>query len=73
MSTVEEIAQAIATLPKDEFWKLTDKLLEMRDDQWDTQIQADADAGKLDFLFDEADTESREGGMRTWPDQEKRH
>jgi len=73
MSTVEEITQAIAMLPKDDFWKLTDQLLKMRDDHWDAQIQADAAAGKLDFLFEEADKELREGGMRTWPDLEKHH
>lgn len=66
MSTVQEIEKAIAALPKEEFRKLTDKLLEMRADLWDEQIEADASAGRLDFLFEEADAESGDA-MRTWP------
>lgn len=55
MSTVKEIEAAIAQLPKDEFWKLTDRLVAMREDAWDRQIEADAKSGKLDKLFEQAD------------------
>ena len=34
---------------------------------WDEQLDHDSSAGKLDFLFDEADSESREGLLREWP------
>lgn len=48
MSTVEEIEAAIARLPKDEFWSLTDRLIARREKEWDVQIEADARAGRLD-------------------------
>jgi len=67
MSTVQEIEQAIAALPREEFWLLTDKLVEMRDDSWGQRIEADAAAGRLDFLFADADAEAKEGSLRSWP------
>ncbi len=67
MSTVQEIEAAIAELPKDEFWKLTDRLIARREDEWDRQIEADAKAGRLDFLFDEADAAREAGTCRPWP------
>jgi hypothetical protein len=33
-------------------------------------MDADSSAGKLDFLFDEADGESEKGLLRKWPSQE---
>ena len=38
--------------------------------RWDEQMDADSSAGKLNFLFDEADSESAEGLLREWPSQE---
>jgi len=61
MSTVEEIEKAIAALPKEEFWKLTDRLIDQREDAWDRQIEEDAKAGKLDFLWQEAEKEIAAG------------
>lgn len=61
MSTVEEIAEAIAALPQDEFWKLTDKLMEIREEVWDKEIEADSAAGRLDVLWQEADKEITSG------------
>lgn len=55
MSTVQEIEAAIAQLSKDEFWKLTDRVIALREAEWDRQIEADANAGKLDRLFEQAD------------------
>lgn len=61
MSTVKEIEEAIAQLPKDEFWSLTDRLIAMREDEWDRQIEADAKSGKLDRLFEQADRDFEAG------------
>ncbi len=55
MTTVEEIETAIAQLPKAQFWKLTDRLIALREEEWDRQIEADAKTGKLDKLFEQAD------------------
>ena len=61
MSTVEEIETAIRQLPKDQFWKLTDRLIALREDEWDRQIEADAKSGKLDKLFEQADRDFEAG------------
>ncbi len=68
MRTVDEISKAIAALPREEFWKLTDQLVEMRGDAWDRQMEEDAAAGRLDFLFEEADAEAAAGSLRAWPE-----
>lgn len=39
MNTVMEIERAIAQLPKDEFWKLTGRLIALREEAWDRQIE----------------------------------
>lgn len=65
MSTIEEIEKAIGDLPRDEFWKLTDRLIERREAAWDAQIEADAASGRLDDLWAEADKEIEAG--RTEP------
>jgi len=61
MSTVEEIETAITQLPKDQFWKLTDRVIALREDEWDRQIEADAKSGKLDKLFEQADRDFEAG------------
>ncbi len=61
MSTVKEIEEAIAQLPRVEFWKLTDRLIAMREEDWDRQIEADAQAGKLDRLLEQADRDFEAG------------
>ena len=61
MSTVQDIETAIANLPKNEFWELTDRLIALREDAWDRQIEADAASGKLDRLFEQADRDFEAG------------
>jgi hypothetical protein len=61
MSTVEEIEKAIAALPKDEFWKLTDRLVDRRNDVWDKEMEEDSASGRLDFLWQEAEKEIAAG------------
>jgi hypothetical protein len=68
MSTVQEIEAAIARLPKDEFWKLTDRLIAMREDAWDREMEEDArPGGPLDRLAGEALREYAEGKTRQLP------
>ena len=67
MSTVEEIERAIEELPPDDVSKLTDWLIQRRNEQWDRQMDKDSASGKLDFLFEEADAERAAGKLRDWP------
>jgi hypothetical protein len=54
MTTVQEIQDAIEHLPQKQFSKLHDWIIERDWRTWDAQIDADAQAGKLDFLLNEA-------------------
>ena len=69
MSTVLEIESAIRELPVDDFWKLADWFNAAKDEAWSKQMQADAEAGRLDFLFDEAATTRAAGAIKNWPAQ----
>ncbi len=57
MSTVQEIESAIEKLSDSEVAELKAWL-------WDKEIEADAKAGRLDFLADEALAEHRKGKAR---------
>ena len=70
MSTVQEIEAAIEQLPREEFMVLADKIAARKADFWDEQIDADAAAGRLDFLFDEAAAEKQTGDLRDWPESD---
>jgi len=59
--SVQEIENAITQLSHDEFWKLSDWILEQRNRQWDDQIENDFHSGRLDALLDEADAEYEQG------------
>ncbi len=61
MSTVEEIEAAIRCLSPDEFWKLTDRLIAQRDKTWDSELEADMQAGRLDKLWADAEKEIEAG------------
>jgi len=68
MSTVAEIIDAVKHLTEDEKDEFLEKLREIEfADAWDRQMQADAKAGKLDFLVREADEAMRSGTLRDWP------
>ncbi|MEM7791569.1 MAG: hypothetical protein AAF546_09235 [Verrucomicrobiota bacterium] len=64
MSTVEEIEKAIGSLPHEEFWKLTDKLIARREAAWDAQIEADVELGRLDARWPQAEQEIEDGEGR---------
>jgi hypothetical protein len=54
MSKVEELKTEIERLPQGEFTELFRWLSEKDWERWDKQIEADAEAGKLDFLMRDA-------------------
>ena len=54
MSTVKEIESAIAQLDPKDVQAVADWLQEYREELWDRQIEADAKAGRLDPLMEEA-------------------
>jgi hypothetical protein len=65
MSTVAEIIEAVKQLSEEEKGALLEQLGEVDfDDAWDREIEADAKAGKLDFLWEEAQREIAQGTAR---------
>ncbi|MDO9161422.1 MAG: hypothetical protein Q8N35_02470 [Methylococcaceae bacterium] len=51
MMSVETIEEQIAELDNASFSKLRDWFVEFDKSRWDKQIEADSNAGKLDFLI----------------------
>jgi hypothetical protein len=64
MSSVEAIQSAIASLAPDEYARLREWFMERDWEQWDQQIEKDAQLGKLDFLITEAIAEKAQGQLR---------
>jgi hypothetical protein len=54
MLQVKDIQTAIENLPRGEYARLRQWFAERDWAEWDKQIEADAEAGKLDFLIKEA-------------------
>lgn len=68
MSTVAEIIDAVKHLNEEEKDEFLEKLREVEfEDAWDRQMEADAAAGKLDFLVREADEAIRGETLKDWP------
>jgi hypothetical protein len=67
MDRVEEIEAAITNLPPDEYRRLVEWFRAREQARWDEQLDKDSVAGKLDFLFKEAEDESEQGLVRGWP------
>ena len=59
MTRIEEIKNAVVSLPVTEYRKFRDWFMERDWEEWDKQIEADSKAGKLDFLAKEAMDEKR--------------
>ena len=60
---VEDVQQAIQSLPKVEFSKLQHWLSELDWEEWEQEIEADSADGKLDFLVTEAkEAEAKQRG-----------
>jgi hypothetical protein len=64
VSNVEAIQSAITSLAPEEYARLREWFIERDWEQWDQQIEADAQAGKLDFLIAEAMAEKAQGHLR---------
>ena len=64
MTRIEEIENAVASLPAAEYRQFRDWFLERDWAQWDKQILADSESGKLDFLVKEAKEEKSCGNLR---------
>ena len=54
MSKVDELKTEIERLPSEEYSELLRWLSEKDWERWDKEIEADSEAGKLDFLVHEA-------------------
>jgi hypothetical protein len=67
MDRVQEIEAAIDGLPPEEFRRIVQWFHEREQERWDAQMDGDSLAGKLDFLFEEAENEFAEGLLREWP------
>ena len=67
MDRVEEIEVAINNLAPDEYRRLSRWFHELDQTRWDEQLDRDSGDGKLDFLFDEAESESAQKLLRDWP------
>ncbi len=70
MSTVEEIERAVERLAPADFARLAAWIDARRHAQWTRQMDQDAAAGRLGFLFDEADAERTAGQLHDWPPAE---
>jgi hypothetical protein len=65
MSTVAEIIEAVKHLTQEDKGVFLEQLAAVDfDDAWDRQIEADARAGKLNFLWEEAQHEIAHGSLR---------
>lgn len=62
MSRVEEIEQAIDGLSAEDFWRLSEWIRERDQELWDRQMDEDSVSGKLDALFEEAESRTTK-----WP------
>lgn len=67
MDRVEEIEAAIDGLPPEEYRRIVQWFREREHERWDEQMDRDPSAGKLDFLFEEAESESSQKHLREWP------
>ena len=67
MSRTEEIEDAIDRLSPEEFRRIAGWVREREQRQWDEQLDSDSSSGKLNFVFEEAEVESRESLLRDWP------
>ena len=64
MNTVQELKTAIKSLPEEDYSRLRKWFIERDWKLWDSQLRKDSDAGKLDFLIEEAINEKAGGNLR---------
>ena len=64
MTTIAEIQQAITGLPKSDYAQLMRWLQEYDWEEWDREIEADVEEGKLDFLAERVAEAKRQGTLK---------
>jgi hypothetical protein len=70
-SRAKEIKAMIDALSPMEQCELNALVQDWPDDEWDKQMKADAAAGKLDWMIEEAERAAREGTLRDFPPVEE--
>ncbi len=62
--TLDQLKSQIQALPEEEFAELVRWVVESNWERWDEEIEADSEAGRLDFLVREALDERTKGTLR---------
>ena len=65
--TVQTLQAEILKLKPEERWSISSWLDELMADEWDRQIEADAQAGRLDHLVKETQADYEAGRCRPFP------
>jgi hypothetical protein len=74
VTQIQEIEQAIAKLPREEFFELMRHLREHHAREWDCQIEEDAHSGKLREAYQRLEAENQgqsQGTLDDFLDHEK--
>ena len=64
MAKIDELKADIESLPNDDFAEIFRWLSEKEWERWDKEIEADSQAGRLDFLEREGREEKAKGGLK---------
>lgn len=64
MTTIERLEEQVKSLSEDDLTEFRRWFLDWDNDEWDRQIERDANAGKLDSLASNALAEYRAGQAR---------
>ena len=64
MRSIEEAIEFIESLPREDFYKLRDWILERDWEKWDREIEEDSKSGRLDFLIKQALDEKKQGLLK---------
>ena len=68
MASITKIQEEILALSETDYQQLRQWLNELDKDEWDRQIEADSNAGRLDFLIDEAHEAKEKGTLKNLED-----
>jgi hypothetical protein len=64
MSKIDKLKTEIESLPSEEFAEIFRWLSEKDWERWDKEIDADSQAGRLDFLVREAQEDKAKGNLK---------
>jgi len=64
MSKIDELKAEIERLPSEEVAEIFRWLSEKEWERWDKEIEADSQAGRLDFLVRQAQEEKAKGNLK---------